>query len=121
MAEQIKIYDYVDVPCGYYMCFINGVDRIETKSGKPAVKVTLKINKACDEANADFEGRYMWVYQVTTTTIGQKIADEWENIYMHFPTTPIKVSKFEREGKNGTVFTNYKPWLNSKQAEQLNA
>lgn len=119
--KQITADDYIDVPTGYYMCFINGCDRVESKSGKPMVKVTLKINRACDESNKPFEGRYMWVYQVTNTTIGQNLAAEWERIAEHFPTTPIKVSKFERQGKNGVTYVNYKPWLSNEQAAQLNA
>lgn len=113
--------DYKEVPTGYYNCFINGCERTESKSGKPMLKVTLKIAKAFNEANKEFEGRYMWVNQVTNTTIGQNLAAEWERIAEHFPTTPIKVSKFEREGKNGVVFTNYKPWLTEKQTAELNA
>lgn len=118
---QITINDYHDIPNGYYMCFINGCERTESKSRKPMLKVTLKISKACADENKDFEGRYMWVYQVTNTTIGQNLASEWEKIAEHFPTTPIKVSKYDREGKNGKTYTNYKPWLSEDQNAKLNA
>lgn len=119
--KQITTADYVEVPTGYYMCFINGCDRVESKSGKPMLKVTLKIATACDEKNKEFEGRYLWVYQITNTMIGQNLANEWENIAQHFPTTPIKVSKYEREGKNGITYVNYKPWLTDAQNAQLSA
>ena len=119
-SAQITENDYEEVPCGYYMCFINGCERMESKSGKPMLKVSLKIAKACDEANKGFEGRYMWVYQMCTSEIGEQIAQRWEIIGDYFPQSLIKVSKFEKKSKSGNVFVNYKPWLSKEQEEKLN-
>lgn len=119
--SQISASDYEEVPCGYYQCFINGCERMQSKTGKPMLKVTLKIAKACDVKNAKFEGRYMWVYQMTTSEYGERIAQEWEQIAEHFPHTPVKVSKYMKKSKAGNEFTNYRVWLSEKQEESLYA
>lgn len=111
--------DYKEIPCGYYKCFVNSCERTQSKAGKPMLKVTLKIASACDDANKEFEGRYMWVYQMTTTDYGEQAAKTWESIIQHFPQTPIKVSKYVKRSKAGNEFVNYKPWLTEKQQERI--
>lgn len=119
--SEITEQDYKEVPFGYYMCFINGCERTESKAGKPMLKVTLKIASACDDANKEFAGRYMWVYQMTTSDFGQRIANEWEQVYHLYPHTPIKVSKYEKTTDRGNSFTNYRVWLTDAQQSKLDA
>ncbi len=120
MQYQDTQESYPEVACGYYKCFVNGAERTTSKQGKPMLKVSLRIAKACDDANSVYEGRYMWVYQMTTSDYGEQAAREWERIFTTFPKTPIKVSKFMKKSKSGNEFVNYKPWLTDKQAEKLN-
>lgn len=113
--------EYPEVPCGYYKCFVNAVERCVSKGGKPMAKVTLKIAQACDEKNKAYEGRYMWVYQMTTTEWGEQAAQNWEAIIAHFPQTPIKVSKYVKTSKSGNEYVNYRAWLTEKQEERINS
>lgn len=119
--NEITESDYKEVPFGYYMCFINGCERTESKAGKPMLKVTLKIASACNDAHKEFAGRYMWVYQMLTSEFGQRIAKEWEEAYEHFPRTPLKVSKYEKVTDRGNSFTNYRLWLTDAQEDKINA
>ena len=104
--------DYKELPCGYYNVKVESCDDVITKAGNPAVLVKARVQ------DGEHKGRVHFIYQLTTSEIGLKIANEYRKLAYVLNGEVIRLSKYERE-RNGKVFTNYRFYPNETQEAKL--